>query len=136
MTETPEYDIPALTRAAIADAIDWIPVRVVAHLGDKLKLPTVEAHQAAIQQVRDILATVQITAKYPAPAPTFDVIVWYMEGNHWFGDDGWTWCKVANDVAADYTPDLPRCVDEADARAQAQAWLDSVRKPAAAESAV
>lgn len=59
--------------------------------------------------------------------PVYDVIVWLMEDNHWFGKDGWTWCKVIDGDPDDYTPDLPRCADEADARAKAQEWLDSVR---------
>ena len=57
---------------------------------------------------------------------TYDVIVWLMEDNRIFGADGWTWCKVIDGDPDDYTGDLPRCADEADARAKAAAWLASV----------
>lgn len=85
-------------------------------------------------RVAALSVTAGVTVRLPKPAPEYDVAVFYMENNHWFGDDGWTWCQVIDGDARDYTPELPHCTDEADARAKAQAWLDEVRGDAGSEA--
>lgn len=64
---TPE--LREATKAAVADAINWIPTRVVAHLDDKLRHPTIEEHAAALDQVREHLKTVQVTATWADETP-------------------------------------------------------------------
>jgi hypothetical protein len=84
------------------------------------------AYEAEVDRLTAELAKAQAERVGKTPTHTYDVIVWLMEDNHWFGADGWTWCKVIDGDPDDYTGDLPRCADEADARAKAAAWLASV----------
>lgn len=57
---------------------------------------------------------------------TYDVEVFHLEENVYFGT-GWTWCPLIDGNTHDYSPELPHCADEADARAKAAAWLASRR---------
>lgn len=54
-----DYDIKTITRAALDYALEWIPVRVIADLDERLKLPA-EQKAAAIQEARDYLASLEI----------------------------------------------------------------------------
>ena len=96
-------------------------------LADDITMLNVRDFDDLCDRVAALSVTAEVAVALPKAAPVYDVAVFYMENNHWFGDDGWTWCKVIDGDPQDYTPELPHCADEADARAKAQAWLESVR---------
>jgi hypothetical protein len=78
---------------------------------------------AAVKDADDILDWIHSAgADFRFPA-IYAAQVFYLEGNHWFGDDGWTWCKVVDGVSCGNATNLPHCADQAGAVAQATAWL-------------
>lgn len=93
---------------------------------DQQWLAALEAAGVDNWQGYDTARQLQREADLKTATHAYDVIVWLMEDNRIFGADGWTWCKVIDGDPDDYTGDLPRCADEADARAKAAAWLASV----------
>lgn len=77
----------------------------------------------------------EIKTRLASAKKSYDIDVWEETGSPYFQPPGWTWCKVVNDEHLDLVFDLPHCADEADARGQAQVWLDRVlaRDPADAD---
>lgn len=122
-------------RAELLAEVDRLTTELAKTHDDSAFLAALEEAGVDNWQGYDMARQIQHEADSKTGTHTYAVDVFYMDNNHWFGPDGWTWCPVIDGEPHDNTSDLPHCADEADARAKADAWLASKQAtaPAAAD---